>query len=189
MSRGKSYRVGSSTTFKELTVVLGIAVGVPFGLVVMSVLLSNLAPFGDVSTPAVADVGITAQAATTEIPPQANALERLTNEQREAHDLPALATNEHLRQSACHKAADMVKHDYFAHVAPDGTEPWHYFREAGYTYQHAGENLARNFTDDAALIQAWMESPTHRDNLLGDFEEQGICSVEGVTVQHLGVRG
>ncbi|MFI8696735.1 CAP domain-containing protein [Dietzia maris] len=132
---------------------------------------------------------ITAQAATTEIPPQANALERLTNEQREAHDLPALATNELLRQSACHKAADMVKHDYFAHVAPDGTEPWHYFREAGYTYQHAGENLARNFTDDAAVVQAWMDSPTHRDNVLGDFEEQGTCSVEGVTVQHLGVRG
>ncbi|GAA1053935.1 CAP domain-containing protein [Dietzia natronolimnaea] len=125
-----------------------------------------------------------------EIAPQTvepNALERLTNEQREAHDLPALATHELLRQSACHKAADMVKHDYFAHVAPDGTEPWHYFREAGYTYQHAGENLARNFTEDAALVQTWMDSPTHRDNVLGDFEEQGICSVEGVTVQHLGV--
>lgn len=141
-------------------------------------------PQSSASTPVAA---VTVERAPAAIEP--NGLERLTNEQREAHGLPALATNELLRQSACHKAADMVTHGYFAHVAPDGTEPWHYFREAGYEYQHAGENLARNFTDDAALVQAWMDSPTHRDNVLGDFEEQGICSVEGVTVQHLGVRG
>lgn len=182
MSRGIS-----ASGFKDVAVVMGFIVGVPFAIIAFA---SWLVPFSaSIVEPTAMGVEptITVQAVTTEIPPQANDLERLTNEQREANDLPALATNELLRQSACHKAAVMVKHDYFAHVAPDGTEPWHYFREAGYTYQHAGENLARNFTDDAAVVRAWMESPTHRDNVLGDFEEQGICSVEGVTVQHLGV--
>lgn len=184
MSRVKSYRAATSSPFRELTVLTAAAVLLPFGLVLTLGIILDLSSSKPVNLSA--ERNITAQAATTELPPQANALERLTNEQRESNGLPALATNELLRQSACHKAADMVKHGYFAHVAPDGTEPWHYFREAGYEYQHAGENLARNFTDDAALVQAWMDSPTHRDNVLGDFEEQGICSVEGVTVQHLG---
>lgn len=184
MSRGKSYRAVISGSAGEA--LLGFSIGAILALPLAIFLLFFYQ--GDPAT-GVVEPAITAQAAITEIPPQANGLERLTNEQREANDLPTLATSELLRQSACHKAADMVKHDYFAHVAPDGTEPWHYFREAGYTYRFAGENLARNFTDEAALVQAWMESPTHRDNVLGDFEEQGICSVEGVTVQHLGVRG
>ncbi|MBB0996344.1 hypothetical protein G6024_04370 [Dietzia maris] len=185
MSRGKSYRAVKpsypATRFTRREIRLLITFHV-LALISSLVFIAALTPQTGASVPTASSV--------VEIAPQSvgpNDIERLTNAQRGAHDLPALATNELLRQSACHKAADMVQHNYFAHVAPDGTEPWHYFREAGYTYQHAGENLARNFTDDGAVVQAWMESPTHRDNVLGDFEEQGICSVEGVTVQHLGV--
>ncbi|NDZ93313.1 hypothetical protein G3I13_01880 [Streptomyces sp. SID6673] len=132
---------------------------------------------------------LTGRAATTEAAPERNTLERLINEQRQEHDLPALKSNAALRESACAKAGHMNTEDYFDHVAPDGTQPWSFFEEAGYGYTHAGENLARNFSDDAELVQAWMDSPTHRENVLGEYEEQGICTVGAYTVEHLGVRG
>ncbi|NIL77141.1 CAP domain-containing protein [Rhodococcus sp. B10] len=130
---------------------------------------------------------ITPTASSTSTPPAANALERLVNEQRQDHDLPAIKSNAALRESACAKAADMQDKDYFEHVAPDGTQPWKFFDEAGYRYAAAGENLARNFSDDTDLVQAWMDSPTHRENVLGEYKEQGICTVGAYTVQHLGV--
>lgn len=132
--------------------------------------------------------GVTTPTATsTELPLQPNALERLVNEQRQEHVLPSLKSNAALRESACAKAGHMNTEDYFEHVAPDGTQPWSFFEEAGYRYTRAGENLARNFTDDAERVQAWIDSPSHRDNVLGEYEEQGICTVGEYTVEHLGV--
>lgn len=132
---------------------------------------------------------ISPAATSTSTPPAANTLERLVNEQRVEHDLPAIKSNAALRESACAKAADMQDKNYFEHVAPDGKQPWKFLDEAGYRYTAAGENLARNFSDDAELVQAWMDSPTHRENVLGEYKEQGICTVGAYTVQHLGVRG
>jgi len=104
----------------------------------------------------------------------------LTNEQRQGQDLSSLEYSEVLSQAALNKGQHMLEHDYWAHVAPDGTEPWEFFKSAGYKYRYAGENLARDFSNPSSAIGAWMASPTHRDNMLSDrYTEIGIAVVEG----------
>jgi hypothetical protein len=70
---------------------------------------------------------------------------------------------------------------YFAHDSPTGITPWHWFREVGYTFLYAGENLAINFIDATEIRDAWLASPTHRANLLDvKFKEIGMATVSGV---------
>lgn len=105
---------------------------------------------------------------------------RLTNEKRAQNGLPALTFNETLSQAAKAKGNDMLADDYWAHVAPDGTEPWDFFLGSGYRYRFAGENLARDFTNAGSAVEAWMASPSHRENMLsGNYREIGIAVVEG----------
>lgn len=104
----------------------------------------------------------------------------LTNSQRIAAGLEPLTLNETLSSAAWSKGMDMINKDYWAHTAPDGTEPWAFFNSLGYRYRYAGENLARDFNNANSAIEAWMASPTHRDNILNPkYKEIGIGIVEG----------
>lgn len=125
----------------------------------------------------------------------ANALIILANYDRSQSALSELKDNPLLTQSAQLKAEDMANKSYFAHTSPDGVSPWVWFDQAGYQYQHAGENLAIRFVDTLKLHRAWMNSPTHRDNIMGNqFEEIGIGMATGLyqgretlfVVQHFG---
>lgn len=89
-----------------------------------------------------------------------------TNEARETHGVHPLFSHDDLDRAAQLKAEHMATHGYFAHFAPDGTSPWHWFRSAGYSYLRAGENLALHFSGSERIVNAWMQSPTHRENLL-----------------------
>jgi hypothetical protein len=60
----------------------------------------------------------------------------------------------------------MFSRDYWAHFAPDGTSPWTFIKAQGYNYIYAGENLARGYYTAADVVNAWMESPEHRQNVL-----------------------
>lgn len=93
-------------------------------------------------------------------------LDDLTNQKREAQNLPALTVNPILNRVAEMKAKDMAEKSYFAHVSPEGKQPWYWFNLAGYKYEYAGENLAINFTDSQDVTNAWMNSPTHRANIV-----------------------
>ncbi len=93
-------------------------------------------------------------------------LSDLTNSQRIADNLNILKNNPLLDEAATLKAQDMVKNQYFAHVSPTGKEPWYWFEQVGYEYAYAGENLAIDFSDSKDVTQAWMNSPTHRANLM-----------------------
>ncbi len=74
----------------------------------------------------------------------------------------------------------MINDDYWAHVSPNGTKPWSFFIDAGYNYRYAGENLARDFADPASAVEAWMASPTHKENILSSkYKDIGIAVVEG----------
>ncbi len=105
---------------------------------------------------------------------------RLTNEQRVSQGLSPLEYNSTLASAARAKGADMINRDYWAHVAPDGTEPWKFFKDAGYSYRFAGENLARDFSNAPSAVEAWMASPTHKENILSSkYKEIGVAVVEG----------
>jgi len=99
----------------------------------------------------------------------------LTNSERTGQGVPALSQNSKLVSAATAKAQHMCTHDYWAHIAPDGTTGWDFMAASGYRYVMAGENLAHGYATGTAVVQAWMESPGHRDNLLSpDFTEIGI---------------
>ncbi|WP_191908668.1 CAP domain-containing protein [Rhodococcus erythropolis] len=122
-----------------------------------------------------------------------NSLEALVNAERTTAGKHAFTTSETLRSSSCAKADHMLSQDYWAHTSPDGVTPWTFIEKAGYRYTTAGENLAKSYPDDSSLVAAWMNSPSHRENVLGDFQDQGICQKTGtlqgkattVTVQHV----
>lgn len=104
----------------------------------------------------------------------------LTNEKRQSEGLVPLTENSILDKAAYDKGLHMLEHDYWAHVAPDGTEPWYFFAHEGYSYRFAGENLARDFTNPQSAVDAWMASPTHRENMLSaKYTEIGVAVVEG----------
>lgn len=104
-----------------------------------------------------------------------------TNQERTSHGLPALRYNNDLAFAAQLKAQDMFKKDYWAHYSPDGTSPWHFFEEAGYSYEYAGENLAQGFLFSDDVVRGWMESPTHRANILRpEYDEIGFATMNGV---------
>lgn len=105
---------------------------------------------------------------------------RLTNEQRTANGLPTLRYNDTLADAARRKAANMFQEDYWAHNSPSGKTPWYWFDQAGYKYTHAGENLAKDFGSADRMMSAWMNSPTHRDNIVSSkYQEIGVAVVPG----------
>lgn len=104
-----------------------------------------------------------------------------TNKIREENGLPKLILNERLSKAALEKANYMFKYNFWAHTAPDGTEPWDFILKNNYDYAYAGENLARNFYYSSEVVQAWFKSPSHKENLLSvNYDEVGFAVVSGV---------
>jgi hypothetical protein len=109
-----------------------------------------------------------------------NILIDLTNQERADLGLTPLKENIKLNEVAYQKAKDMLDNDYFAHSSPSGITPWYWFKNAGYNYRAAGENLAVGFVDSKEVVDAWIDSPSHRANLLNpNFQEIGIAVVTG----------
>lgn len=104
-----------------------------------------------------------------------------TNKKRDEAGASNLVLNPKLTEAAQQKAKDMFKKGYWAHVAPDGTEPWDFILGQKYDYIYAGENLAKNFSNSKEVIQAWYNSPSHKGNLLSaNYDEVGFAVVNGV---------
>ncbi len=129
--------------------------------ILLSILLSGARP----------GHGILAYATNTSI----NGLLLATNSQRANNGRNALTLNSQLSSAAQSKANDMVARDYWSHSTPDGQEPWVFIDTAGYQYLKAGENLAYGFLNSSDTITGWMNSPSHKANMLdSEFTEVGF---------------
>jgi hypothetical protein len=103
-----------------------------------------------------------------------------TNDQRGKNGLGALRSNGPLTVAAQLKGQDMLAKGYWAHVSPDGKEPWYWIIKSGYNYNRAGENLAKDFRDTSSTVTAWMNSPGHRANILNpNYKDIGVAVVSG----------
>ncbi len=104
-----------------------------------------------------------------------------TNEQRALYAKAALKHNPLLDRMAEAKVKDMFERQYFEHISPTGKGPADLAEQAGYVYITVGENLALgNYKNDAALVEAWMNSPGHRANILNSkFTEIGVAVMKG----------
>ncbi len=104
----------------------------------------------------------------------------MTNNSRSSAGISHLSRSSILDQAAQMKANDMAEFGYFSHTSPYGVTPWNWFKKAGYNFIYAGENLAINFSESLDVNNAWLDSPTHKANILNDkFTEIGIATKEG----------
>ncbi len=102
-------------------------------------------------------------------------LQQATNVQRSANGQVALTLSSKLNSAAQAKANDMVARNYWSHNTPDGQEPWIFIDATGYNYTKAGENLAYGFLDSDSTVNGWMNSPSHKANMLdGAFTDVGF---------------
>jgi len=105
---------------------------------------------------------------------------RAVNQKREENGASQVRLDPVLCEVARLKAEDMFAKNYWAHVSPDGVQPWAFFSKVGYDYLYAGENLAKDFQDSSAVVEAWMNSTSHRSNLLSTkYMDMGLAVVNG----------
>lgn len=125
----------------------------------------------------------TTSTGTTAIVPPASSTEafcqevwRLTNAEREKAGLPPLNYHSELQQLADTRAVEIDYYSgHFSHTRPDGSE-WHTVFGNGHTdYRAIGENIAFGQQTPAEVVQAWMDSPGHRANILNEDFTGIIC--------------
>lgn len=124
---------------------------------------------------------------------QEQAMACMTNFARAAVGLAELSEAEELDRSALGKAGDVLRCNSFSHFAC-GREFTYWIRESGYIGEacwHAGENLAwgtDEFGSVRSIFRAWLASPTHRQNILGDYDQVGIALRTGNLEGHPGAQ-
>ncbi|MGW5769662.1 CAP domain-containing protein [Streptomyces longwoodensis] len=98
----------------------------------------------------------------------------LVNEERAKVGCSPVAANSALADLAARFSDDMAARGFFDHTDPDGKTPWDRASAAGIS-DLGGENIARGQADAAAVMEAWMNSPGHRANILNcDFKTLGV---------------
>ncbi|MCU9615061.1 SafA/ExsA family spore coat assembly protein [Caldibacillus lycopersici] len=109
----------------------------------------------------------------------------LVNQERAKAGLTALTHNWELSRVARYKSMDMRDRGYFSHTSPTYGSPFDMMKNFGINYRTAGENIAQGQTTPAAVVQAWMNSPGHRANILStQFTEIGVGYAAGGSGRH-----
>ena len=103
----------------------------------------------------------------------------LTNQERAKNGLQPLQVDYELSKVAREKSRDMQVNNYFDHNSPTYGSPFDMMRSYGIDYRTAGENIAMGQRTPQEVVNAWMNSPGHRANILnGDFTHIGVGYVE-----------
>ena len=96
----------------------------------------------------------------------------LVNKIRAQNGLSALSHNWQLARVARYKSQDMADNRYFSHTSPTYGSPFQMMKQFGITYRSAGENIAQGYASAQAVVNAWMNSPGHRANILSSSYTQ-----------------
>lgn len=91
---------------------------------------------------------------------------RLVNEIRKKNGLKELQTDWQLSRVARYKSQDMKNNSYFSHTSPTYGSPFDMMKKFGISYKSAGENIAKGQKTPQAVVNAWMNSSGHRENIL-----------------------
>lgn len=104
---------------------------------------------------------------------------KLTNAERAKAGLSPLQTDDKLMAAAREKSQDMQSNNYFSHTSPTFGSPFDRMKALGIAYKSAGENIAQGQRSPQEVVQAWMDSPGHRANILnGKFTHIGVGYVK-----------
>ena len=99
------------------------------------------------------------------------------NKERAKEGLSPLKSDPKLTQAALVHARDMAEHGKMAHEGSDGSTPAQRAERQGYRYVKTGENVAYGQETVESVMRSWMNSPHHKENILGDFSEIGAARV------------
>lgn len=111
------------------------------------------------------------------------AIHEATNDRRIDKGLDRLEYSNPISAIALQHSRDMAQRGYFSHNSPEGEDVSDRYRTYGHQARQCGENLAKVFPAQNAslaeaareVVDAWMNSPGHRENLLRErFEREGI---------------
>ncbi len=103
----------------------------------------------------------------------------LVNQERAKVGCSPLSTSAPLTSLAQNFSEDMAARGFFDHTDPDGDTPWDRAAQAGVQGLGA-ENIARGQADAKAVMEAWMNSEGHRENILNcDYKTIGVGIHEG----------
>lgn len=110
---------------------------------------------------------------------------RLVNIERARYGLKPLAHNWELSRVARFKSSDMRDRGYFSHQSPTYGSPFDMIRDFGISFTAAGENIAAGQQTAKSVVQAWMNSKGHRENILNaSFTEIGVGYASGGSMNH-----
>lgn len=110
-----------------------------------------------------------------------------TNDARQQNDKDPLEINKKLSNAAQAKADDMAEKNYWSHDTPNGQAPWVFINKYDYTYQKAGENLAYGFSAPGEVLAGWLNSPSHRENVLdNNYQDVGFGFANSSNFQEAG---
>lgn len=101
-----------------------------------------------------------------------------TNNQRTKANVRPLQYSPYLEASAKEKCTDIISRNYWSHNAPDNTQPWVFIKKYWSDYKTAGENLAYGYATTDEVINGWMNSPVHKENVLNKSYTSvgfGVC--------------
>lgn len=110
-----------------------------------------------------------AQSSQGDATQRAALIERLVdvvNRQRALNGVRPVTLEPRLSKAAQAHSDDMARRDYFHHKSPDGRDVADRVQSAGYPWRIVEENLSAGLSDPDSVVNSWMTSPEHRDNML-----------------------
>ncbi len=132
----------------------------------------------------VLNVPSTGSGSTTTAGTYANQVVTLVNKERAKAGLKPLAKDSALSAMALDKAKDMHYNNYFSHTSPTYGSPFDMMKSYGIRYTYAGENIAMGQRTPQEVMNAWMNSQGHRQNILSpNFTTIGVGYFNGKWVQ------
>jgi uncharacterized YkwD family protein len=114
----------------------------------------------------------------------ANEVARLVNQERAKAGLQPLRLDSKLSAVAMDKAIDMSKNRYFDHISPTYGSPFDMMNRYGIQFSYAGENIAMGQQSPQEVMNQWMNSQGHRENILNpNYDTIGVAYYNGYWVQ------
>ncbi|MBA2176273.1 hypothetical protein H0266_15350 [Halobacillus locisalis] len=142
------------------------------------------APEVEAPAPDQPDVQAPEQEQKEEVSSDVSAFEKevveLTNVEREKQGLAPLKLDTELSAVAKDKSLDMQNNGYFSHTSPTYGSPFDMMESYGIDYRTAGENIAMGQTSPEQVVNGWMNSEGHRENIMNpNFTHIGVGHAEG----------
>ena len=98
----------------------------------------------------------------------------LVNDERAVKGCKALVIDDRITTAAQGHSTDMATQNYFSHTSKDGRDFVQRMKETGYP-KPGGENIAMGYATPKAVMEGWMKSQGHKDNILNcSFTTMGV---------------